>query len=151
MKIFFNNDNFTIYILNTNNSTNLKEYVKKTVLKIKDKTRKYISGYYKVYVYINKTYGMVLEAIKKDDFDFFKDYIELDIEIKENSEMYFKFSDYFIPLNKSNIYYYDDNYYIDIKDLTKKDFYKLLEHSSIIYGNSLALIQNNLQKLKYIV
>lgn len=149
MKVTQNGDNFTIYILNNKYDNDIKDYVKKIVLKLKNKSKRYISGYYIVYVYINNTYGMIIELIKEEDFDFFKDFIELDIKIKENSKIYFKFNDYFLIINKTNIYYYNNNYYIDIDTLTKKEFYKLLEYSSIIYNAE--NIEKDFKKIEFIL
>lgn len=151
MKITYNKDNITIYILKNNYEENIKDYVKRKILKLKNESNKYISGFYKAKVYTNKIYGIVIELIKEDGFDFFKDFIKLDIEIIENCKMYFKFNDYFLPINKNNIMYYNKNYYIDLNKLSKQDFYKLLEHSTLIYGKKLKQIKKHFNKLKNIV
>ena len=152
MKIVSSGDDLTIYLLENNfDNIEIKEYVKRVVLEVKERIKRYISGYYDVYVYLNKKYGIIIELIKESDFDFFKDFVELDIHIKENSKMYFKFKDYFLILNKSNIYYYDNNYYVDVRNLNKKDFLKLTEFGEIIYGNSLKKIQSKLSKIEFML
>ena len=151
MKFASRGDCFTIYVL-TNNflDAEIKDYVKKMVLRLKNRFRKYISGYYKAHVYINDCYGMIIDLIKEEDFDFFKDFIELDINILYDSEMYFKFNDYFLIMNKSDIFYYDDNYYVNIKKVSKREFLKLTEFGEIVYGNEVSRIKNKLVKLNIV-
>ena len=151
MKIVSNEDDFTIYLIGNNfGSIDIKDYVKNIVLKTKDRIKKYISGYYEVKVYINNSYGMILEIKKESDFDFFKDFIELDINI-EDSTMYFKFKDYFAIVNKSNINYYDDNYYINVDKLNKKELLTLSEFGNIVYGKEIDKIEKKLSKIKFVV
>ena len=69
MKFASRGDCFTIYVLkNDFLDVEIKEYVKKMVLRLKNRFRKYISGYYKAYVYINDCYGMIIDLIKEEDF-----------------------------------------------------------------------------------
>ena len=151
MKIVSNGDNFTIYLIR-NNSENIdvKNYVKETVIKLKDKLKKYISGYYEAIVYINNNYGMIIELTKESDFDFFKDFIELDITIKENSTIYLKFKDYFSVLNKGNIYYYNNYYYADIDKLNKKELLYLTEFGETIHGANLDNVKDKLAKVEWL-
>ena len=148
MKIVSNEDNFTIYLIRNNlENIEVKDYVKETVIKLKDKLKKYISGYYEAIVYINNNYGMIIELTKESDFDFFKDFIELDITIKENSTIYLKFKDYFSVLNKGNIYYYNNYYYVDINKLNKKELLYLTEFGELIYGTNLDNIRDKLFRI----
>ena len=148
MRITYDNDNLTIYLLRKDfNNIEVREYVKKTILKLKKKITRYISGYYEANVYVNSFYGLIIDLIKKDDFDFFKDFIELDINILENSDVYFKFADYFIMPNKSNIFYYDGNFYVNVKKINKREFLKLTEFARIVYGSELNEIKSKLERI----
>ena len=149
MKIISNKEDFIIFLVKTNlDNIDLKEYVKKLIIKLKNKLKRYISGYYKVNVYINNYYGMIIELLKEEEYDFFKDFVELDINIIENSKMYFEFTDYFTIINKTNIYYYNNNYYVNIDKLNKKEILKLSEYGKIIYGNELKNIETKLKKVE---
>lgn len=152
MKIVSNGDNYIIYVLENNlDDINIKDYVKKIILKVKDKLVRYISGFYEVDVYSNNFYGIIIEMFKKNDFDFFKDFIELDINIDENSTMYFEFDDYFVILNKKDIYFYDNKYYVNIDKLNSKELLKMSEYGKIVYGSKLNEIENKLQKINFVI
>ena len=151
MKFISDKDSFTIYVLkNDFLDSEIKDYVKKMVLRLKNRFKKYISGYYKAYVYKNNHYGIIIELIKEGNFDFFKDFIELDINVIDDSEMYFRFKDYFLIINKSDIFYYDDNYYVNIKKLNKLEFLKLTEFGTIVYGKDVLDIKNRLIKVNIV-
>ena len=148
LKIISEGDNFKIYLISKKNEElDLKRYVKKIIIKLKNKMNKYIEGYYNVNVYVNEIYGIVIELEKTGDFDFFKDFLELNIKIYENSKMYYKFSDYFTLINKNNIYYFDNNYYIDIENLNKKELLYITDFGEITYGKKLNNIISNLKKV----
>lgn len=152
MKIVSNDDNYIIYVLaNDLDDINLKDYVKKIILKVKDKLVRYISGFYEVEVYLNDFYGVIIEMFKKSDFDFFKDFIELDININENSTMYFEFEDYFTILNKKDIYFHNNKYYVNINKLNSKELLKMSEYGRIIYGNKLNEIESKLKKINFVI
>lgn len=146
----FKEDNYTIY-LPGRVSKDINVFVKKEILKFKKKVNRYISGYYKVTVYVNEIYGMIIDLDKEDDFDFFKDFIEFDIKISDNSLMYFSFDDYFSLINKSNIYYFNNSYYVDINCLNKKEVLKLTEFSKIIYGKVAMSLKEKLKKVKCVI
>lgn len=146
----FKEDNYTIY-LPGRYSDDIKTFVKEEILKFKKKTTRYISGYYIVTVYINEVYGIIIDLKKEDDFDFFKDFVELDIKVSDNNLMYFCFDDYFSLINKSNIYYLDNSYYVNLDSLNKKEVLKLTEFSKIIYGKIALSLKEKLKKVKYVV
>ena len=152
MRVISNKDNFIIHILENNfDNVDIKDYVKKIILKIKERLGQYISGFYEVNVYLNDFYGMIIEMIKKSDFDFFKDFIELDININKDSKMYFEFEDYFVILNKNNIYFYNNKYYINIDQLNSSEQLKLSEYGKVMYGNKLNEIEHKLQKINFVM
>ena len=149
MKIIFNDDNFTLYLTKaiTLELENIKENIKKTLMKIKKRYKKNISGFYKVKIYINKKYGSILEFIKEDDLELFKDIIDLKLTINEKAPIYLEIEDPLQINNLKKIYILNNKYYVDIDKLTKKELYKLIEFSKIIYGETLENIKQNVKEL----
>ena len=148
LRIENSGDDFTIFLISINvDVIDIKSYVKKIIIKLKNKINKNIGGYYNVKVYLNKIYGMIINLEKTGDFDFFKDFLELNIKIYEDSKIYYRFEDYFAIINKNNIYYYNDSYYIDIEELSKKDLLCICEFGEIVYGEKLNNIMIDLKKI----
>lgn len=146
MKIERSGSNFTIFLINIKlEELDIKSYVKKIIVRLKNKMNMKIEGYYNVKVYMNKMYGMIIELEKTGDFDFFKEFLELNFKIYDNSKIYYRFEDYFTIIN-SNIYYYDD-YYVDIEKLSKNDLLHICEFGKLVYGERLNSILNNLKKV----
>ena len=87
---------------------------------------------------------MILDIIKEDELDFFKDILDIKVSINYESDIFLSFEDYFLVKNKK-IYYKDQNYYININDLEDKEILKLSEFSKIIYGEELKKIKTNLK------
>ena len=90
---------------------------------------------------------MILEMEKEDDIEFLRDFCDLKVVFFNNSKMLLKFGDYFL-IEKNNVYYYDNNFYIDIDDLTDKEVTILSEFSEVIYGEKRLKLGNLLQKIK---
>ena len=88
-----------------------------------------IKGSYKINLYKDKIYGAVLEIIKDSDYYDYFNAIDLTINIIDSHFLY-EINDYIYNLN-SDIYLYNNKIYVDINN--KKDLYKVLEYSTIIY------------------
>lgn len=152
MKIQINDENITIYIFENINKENLEkenleEYIKKIIINIKNRYKKKISGYYQIYVYQNNNYGLIIDMEKIDELDIFPDIIDIKVEVIYDSDIYLKFSDYFLIEKENNIFYYKDNYYLNINDINKKNLLKLSEFYTIVYGKELDNIIEQLQKI----
>ena len=153
LKIKVDNDKYIIYLRNPNirfdieDEEDIKDKIKDIVLNIKNKRNISICGFYKVKVYQNNKYGMILEMEKEDDIEFLRDFCDLKVVFFNNSKMLLKFGDYFL-IEKNNVYYYDNNFYIDIDDLTDKEVTILSEFSEVIYGEKRLKLGNLLQKIK---
>ncbi|MDD5979550.1 MAG: hypothetical protein PUC23_00375, partial [bacterium] len=106
-----------------------------------------ISGSYNVNIYENKKIGLIIEFIKKESFDFFPDLIDLKLNIFYDSDVYLKLDDYFLIKKYKNIYYNNNNFYIDVTDLIKKDILILSEFGKYIYGKNLEKLKNKLISL----
>ena len=136
MKIVSSDDKTTIYIYRNEIIDNINDYMKKLILRLKRKYHIDIYGFYKVNVYKNNKIGMIIDLLKEDDIDFFTDLVDLKIKVYEDSSMYLKFNDYFFEEKKS-IYVINNNYYVDINKLSKKELLSMIEFCKIIYGEEL--------------
>ena len=96
-----------------------------------------IKGSYKINLYKDKIYGAVLEIIKDSDYYDYFNAIDLTINIIDSHFLY-EINDYIYNLN-SDIYLYNNKIYVDINN--KKDLYKVLEYSTIIYKEN-SIIKN---------
>lgn len=96
-----------------------------------------IKGSYKINLYKDKIYGAVLEIIKDSDYYDYFNAIDLTINII-NSHFIYEINDYIYNLN-SDIYLYNNKIYVDINN--KKNLYKVLEYSTIIYKEN-SIIKN---------
>ena len=96
-----------------------------------------IKGSYKINLYKDKIYGAVLEIIKDSDYYDYFNAIDLTINIIDSHFLY-EINDYIYNLN-SDMYLYNNKIYVDINN--KKDLYKVLEYSTIIYKEN-SIIKN---------
>ena len=96
-----------------------------------------IKGSYKINLYKDKIYGAVLEITKDSDYYDYFNAIDLTINIIDSHFLY-EINDYIYNLN-SDIYLYNNKIYVDINN--KKDLYKVLEYSTIIYKEN-SIIKN---------
>lgn len=153
MKFVFKDNKIIIYLNKENidfditNKENLEKYIKELVLSIKKIYGYKISGSYNVNIYENKKIGLIIEFIKKESFDFFPDLIDLKLNIFYDSDVYLKLDDYFLIKKYKNIYYNNNNFYIDVSDLIKKDILILSEFGKYIYGKNLEKLKNKLTSL----
>lgn len=153
MKFVFKDNKIIIYLNKENidfdisNKENLEKYIKELVLNIKKIYGYKILGSYNVNIYENKKIGLIIEFIKKESFDFFPDLIDLKLNIFYDSDVYLKLDDYFLIKKYKNIYYNNNNFYIDVTDLIKKDILILSEFGKYIYGKNLEKLKNKLISL----
>ena len=126
----------------------IEEYIKNLIIKIKKIYKVKISGSYKVNIYQNNNYGFIIELNKQEGLDFFPDLIDLKINMFYDSNIFLKIEDYFLINNYKGIYYYKDNYYIDIKNISNKDNLNLSEFSTYIYGTKLNDLKNKMILIK---
>ena len=102
-----------------------------------------IEGYYKIDIYKDMYYGMIVEIKKEelDYFDYFDNQIEMRISIHEENSILYEFDDFFSIdyslLSKMNFYMYRDKIYGEVKDeISKIEGAHLQEQCiSIIYGS----------------
>lgn len=154
MKIKIDNDKYIIYLKNSNmkfdtkNEEDIKNKIKEIVINIRNKRKINISGFYKVKVYQNEHYGLIIEMIKEDDIEFLRDFCDLKVIFFNNSKMLLKVDDYFLIKKANNIYYYNNYFYTDIESMKNIDMLTLSEFSEIIYGEDRIKLTSHLKKIK---
>ncbi len=154
MNLTIEEDNIVIFInqksinFNYRIKEKIEDYIKKLIIKIKKIYKIKISGSYEVLIYQNNNYGLIIEMNKIDDLEFFPELIDLKINVYYDSEIFIEINDYFLISNYKNIYYYDDKYYINIKNISNKDQLYLSEFSNYIYGNSIKNIKKKFITIK---
>lgn len=149
MKIVYNGDNFTLFILGKHSVdiATIKKDIKDNILKLRKRYRKSISGFYDVKVYINDKIGMILDFNKEDDLEFFKDVIDVNVVVCENSNIFLKLNELFLFEKMDKLFYLGNDYYINVDDISLNEFYNVLEFSEFIYGDKLDSIENCLNLL----
>ena len=119
--------------------------IEKKLIKLINKIQKQynidLNGYYNVYIYKDKNYGIIIEMEKEklDYLDYFNNQIELNIEIIEDTFLY-KIDNIFTIdktlLEKLIIYINKDEIYLKIKEnINDIELGQIIENSQIIYGN----------------
>ena len=94
------------YYKNRFDEKSLYDDIKELIKKIQKKLK--LNGFYKV-IAINKNVGLFLELKRLDD-SFYKNILDLNIEIKEDN-IYYKTADYFVIKDLHDISYKDGMYY----------------------------------------
>lgn len=146
MKIISSDDKLSIFLPTLKSKENINDYLKMLILRLKRNYKIDIFGFYKVNVYQNKKIGMIIDLIKEEEIDFFKDLLDLKITVSEDSDIYLRFNDYFLNKEK-NVYLFENNYYIGVKDLSNKEFLSMIEFCELIYGEDLERIKEHLKLL----
>ena len=119
--------------------------IEKKLIKLINKIQKQynidLNGYYNVYIYKDKNYGLIIEMEKEklDYLDYFNNQIELNIEIIEDTFLYKTDNIFTIDktlLEKLIIYINKDEIYLKIKkNINDIELGQIIENSQIIYGN----------------
>ena len=154
MRFIFENNNIIVYINNDKIDFSLivkeeiEQFVKELILRLKKKHHKKISGFYKVKVYQNDSYGLILEMEKQPDLDLFPDLIDLKLIIYYDVTIYYETEDYFQIEKCEEIYELNNKYYINILNISKNELFKFIEFGKIIYGETLKNKMKNMKKIK---
>ena len=136
MKIDYLEKNIIIYLykykLNLDNIELLSNDIKNLFIKLIRVYKLELSGLIEVTIYENVSYGYVLEIRKLDYFDYQDDIIDLKINILNDCDFYFKCDDYFLLQEYQNVYYKNNCFYVNIKDIN--NLLELIEHGNIVYN-----------------
>ncbi len=138
MKIKIINRDILIYILNKSldlesSSSDLEDYIKDIILRVKKKRIRNLSGSYNVKVYQNHRYGIIIYMEHDEDIDYFPDIIDLNVKIYKNSNLYFITDDYFLISDKE-YRLIDNKYYVNIDDFSDREMLFVIEHGDIVYN-----------------
>lgn len=139
------------------NIDDLEEKFRNVFLRLRNLYDIDVEGYYRIDIYKNKYYGMVVN-IKKEEVEYFEyldNQIDMRISVHEDSIILYEFNDLFsIPSSlkdKMNLYLYHNKVYGDVKSfLSEVEGSSLQEYScSIIYDSMTKYIlhkSNNIEK-----
>ncbi len=135
---------------------NLNDYneIEKNLFKILKKHTIELNGYYNVFIYQDKNYGLIIDMQKEnlEYLDYFNNQIELNIEIIEDSFLY-EIDDIFTldktALNQFTIYQKNYKFYLEVKEkINTIKLGKVLENSKIIYGKKAKKIKRESKIIK---
>lgn len=140
---FTDMDVFDIYIVKSKiqgidltNKDKLEEYLKSLFSLLKSKYRIDIVGFYSVDIYMDKYYGIVIHMEKEDYYSYYKNEVDMKINIIESSFLY-EVND--IPralIDKIKIHIIDDNMYLEIiSNIEEYEMMILMEHTNSILYN----------------
>ena len=132
-------------IINIYDHNEIQNITKKVIKKINKHNKLYGLAILEIYQDIN--YGTIIEIknIKKTFLP--KDELEIKITIHTDTPFLYKI-DYFdiTKNNKDNIYYYQNNFYLELnKPINKRKYLDILEKSEIIYNDTYKVINEGLK------
>ena len=130
--------------LDFNNIDSLENYLKELFLKLKNIYNMEIKGFYNIKVFIDSIYGMVLELEAEDlEYGDYFNQIEMRI-IPIYTEFLYKIEDY---INiKGKVYIYKNEIYLKVnKNISNKDYLKVMDHAKIVYNNTDNIIKYGYQ------
>ena len=140
MKLIQYDDKYIVFLnnlyldkFNFDDSKAITERVKETIGKLNKYYSIVLKGFYKVLVYVNRCYGMIIEVLKLEEYDEYNsDSVDLKIIINNDTDIYLKTTNYDIVSEAKEFYYKNGYYYLNIKDISE-GFDKYIEFFDIIY------------------
>lgn len=132
-------------IIDIYNQVKVKELTKEIIKKINKKNKLYGLTYLEIYQDIN--YGTIIKVKNDKTIYYKKDEIEIKIIIHTDTPLLYKIDYFDIKKDyKNKIYYYKNNFYLELENKINKDKYlKLLEVSEVIYEDTRQIINNGLK------
>lgn len=132
-------------IIDIYNQVKVKELTKEIIKKINKKNKLYGLTYLEIYQDIN--YGTIIKVKNDKTIYYKKDEIEIKIIIHTDIPLLYKIDYFDIKKDyKNKIYYYKNNFYLELESKINKDKYlKLLEVSEVIYEDTHQIINNGLK------
>ena len=132
-------------IIDICNQVKVKELTKEIIKKINKKNKLYGLTYLEIYQDIN--YGTIIKVKNDKTIYYKKDEIEIKIIIHTDTPLLYKIDYFDIKKDyKNKIYYYKNNFYLELESKINKDKYlKLLEVSEVIYEDTHQIINNGLK------
>ena len=132
-------------IIDICNQVKVKELTKEIIKKINKKNKLYGLTYLEIYQDIN--YGTIIKVKNDKTIYYKKDEIEIKIIIHTDTPLLYKIDYFDIKKDyKNKIYYYKNNFYLELENKINKDKYlKLLEVSEVIYEDTHQVINEGLK------
>lgn len=132
-------------IIDIYNQVKVQELTKEIIKKINKKNKLYGLTYLEIYQDIN--YGTIIKVKNDKTIYYKKDEIEIKIIIHTDTPLLYKIDYFDIKKDyKNKIYYYKNNFYLELENKINKDKYlKLLEVSEVIYEDTHQIINNGLK------
>ena len=127
--------------INVYNISTLEELTKKIIIKIK---RKYsLHKEIVIDIYPNQ-YETIIILKDYHKYLFLNNYTEVKINIHTDTTFLYQINYYDIKKDKykANIYYYSNNFYLKLKEITKEEYLKLSEYAKLIYQNTDKILDN---------
>jgi len=139
MKLLKKEETYIVYLykenlhIDTQNKKELEECMKNLILKMSKILHQKFTGFYKVKLYQNDQFGLIACFEKEEDLDFFRDLIDLRIQILFHATVYIEIKDYFLIPNNCPYYQNKNKYYINISDLKDDDYLRLCEFGTLCF------------------
>lgn len=130
-------------VINIYDQLEVQNLTKEIIKKINKKNK--IRGLILLEIYEDINYGTIVDLKRNTSYE--TNEVEVKITIHTDTQFLYKI-DYF-DINKTSenkIYYYKNNFYLELNNkLDKKKYLGLLEKSEIIYENTYEIINNGLK------
>ena len=144
MKLVTNDDTIILYLnrmyiqsLDFKDKEATEKYMKYMLAKLSTKYDVKISGYYIVNLYVDMSYGVIIEAKKEEleYLDYFSNQIEMNTKVTHGSFLYEISNIDEEMFNNFYIYKLDDKLFLRVKkELSDIEMGKIIELSKIVYG-----------------
>lgn len=132
-------------IIDIYNQVKVQELTKEIIKKINKKSKLYGLTYLEIYQDIN--YGTIIQVKNDKNIYYKKDEIEVKIIIHTDTPLLYKIDYFDIKKDyKNKIYYYKNNFYLELESkINKEKYLRLLEVSEVIYEDTYQIINNGLK------
>ena len=135
-------------IINIYDHTEIQNITKRVIKRINKHNKLYGLAILEIYQDIN--YGTIIEIKNIKKIFSSKDELEIKITIHTDTPFLYKI-DYFdiTQNNKNNIYYYQNNFYLELnKPINKRKYLDILEKSEILYNDTYKVINEEVIYMK---
>ena len=133
MKIDYYSDKVVIYLIGKNiklENSSIKELLTNIFDVLVNDYDFEINNNYNINIYINEVYGIIVELINEEIIKK-EDTVHINLNVMNDKLFLYEIDDPLKYIN-SEIYYYDDKYYLNVK---KMDI-NLLEYNTVIYDDT---------------
>lgn len=136
MKVEYVDNRLIIYLKETS-VDDIEDLCQDLIEKLRNYFNIELKGFYDVYVYIDKRYGIVLEFIM-EELDIYIDFSKAELHLIENNNNFLYEIFDILDVNVKRFYLYNGRYYIALDDVDNSN----IEFGRIIYKNTEDIINN---------